>query len=71
MIERTRHRYDNVHRLLDRGRKISAITRVLGLDRETVRRFKTTDPRGGSPREGGAAWFEAAGRSRRPRAGCA
>ncbi|MFE0460400.1 ISL3 family transposase [Kitasatospora sp. NPDC058965] len=43
MVERTRHRYIDVHRLLDQGWTISAIARHLGLDRKTVRKFKTTD----------------------------
>ncbi|MCC9312475.1 ISL3 family transposase [Kitasatospora sp. RB6PN24] len=43
MVERTRHRYTDIHRLLDQGWTISAIARHLSLDRKTVRRFKTTD----------------------------
>ncbi|MBO0653792.1 transposase [Streptomyces triculaminicus] len=43
MIERTRHRYTDIHRLVDAGWTISAITRRLHLDRKTVRRFRDTD----------------------------
>ena len=43
MVERTRHRYADVHRLLERGWTISAIGRHLDLDRKTVRKFKNTD----------------------------
>ncbi|MBV2155067.1 ISL3 family transposase [Kitasatospora sp. SUK 42] len=42
IIERTRDRYADVHRLLDQKWTISAIARHLSLDRKTVRRFKTT-----------------------------
>lgn len=42
LVERTRDRYTDVHRLLDQKWTISAIARHLGLDRKTVRRFKTT-----------------------------
>jgi transposase len=43
IIERTRHRYEDIHRLLDKRWTISAITRRLNLDRKTVRRFRDTD----------------------------
>ncbi|MFE7302670.1 ISL3 family transposase [Streptomyces sp. NPDC057579] len=43
MVERTRHRYEDVHRLVDAGWTISAIARRLHLDRKTVRRFRDTD----------------------------
>ncbi|GGV50272.1 transposase [Streptomyces spectabilis] len=44
MIERTRHRYTDIHRLVDAGWwTISAIARCLHLDRKTVRRFRDTD----------------------------
>ncbi|GGU48788.1 hypothetical protein GCM10010289_81640 [Streptomyces violascens] len=43
MIERTRHRYTDIHRLVDAGWTISAIARRLNLDRKTVRRFRDTD----------------------------
>ncbi|MGW6912012.1 ISL3 family transposase [Streptomyces sp. NPDC054940] len=43
IIERTRHRYEDVHRLVEKGWTISAIARRLGLDRKTVRRFRDTD----------------------------
>ncbi|MFF3699037.1 ISL3 family transposase [Streptomyces sp. NPDC002221] len=43
MVERTRHRHADVHRMLERGWTISAIGRHLGLDRKTVRKFKYTD----------------------------
>ncbi|MFJ4094179.1 ISL3 family transposase [Kitasatospora sp. NPDC089913] len=42
IVERTRDRYADVHRLLERKWTISAIARHLDLDRKTVRRFKTT-----------------------------
>ncbi|MEU0399423.1 transposase [Streptomyces sp. NPDC006197] len=42
LVERTRARYADVHRLLEQKWTISAIARHLGLDRKTVRRFKTT-----------------------------
>lgn len=43
MIERTRHRYEDVHRLLDTGWTVSAIGRRLHhRDRKTVRRFRDT-----------------------------
>lgn len=43
IIERTRHRYEDIHRLLDKRWTISAIARRLNLDRKTVRRFRDTD----------------------------
>jgi transposase len=43
IIERTRHRYEDVHRLVGKGWTISAIARRLNLDRKTVRRFRDTD----------------------------
>jgi hypothetical protein len=43
IIERTRHRYEDIHRLLDKRWTISAIARRLKLDRKTVRRFRDTD----------------------------
>ncbi|MFI0765657.1 ISL3 family transposase [Streptomyces sp. NPDC021218] len=43
IIERTRHRYEHIHRLLEKGWTISAIARQLNLDRKTVRRFRDTD----------------------------
>lgn len=43
IIERTRHRYEDIHRLLEKRWTISAITRRLNLDRKTVRRFRDTD----------------------------
>ncbi|MEW1599381.1 ISL3 family transposase [Streptomyces sp. NPDC093808] len=43
IIERTRHRYEDIHRLLEKRRTISAIARRLNLDRKTVRRFRDTD----------------------------
>ncbi|MCZ0996559.1 ISL3 family transposase [Streptomyces noursei] len=43
IIERTRHRYQDIHQLLDKGWTISAIARRLNLDRQTVRRFRDTD----------------------------
>ncbi|WP_258308847.1 ISL3 family transposase [Streptomyces sp. NWU339] len=43
IIERTRHRYEDIHRLLEKRWTISAIARRLDLDRETVRRFRGTD----------------------------
>nr|WP_158718914.1 ISL3 family transposase [Streptomyces globisporus] len=43
IIERTRHRYEGIHRLLERRWTISAIARRLNLDRKTVRRFRDTD----------------------------
>ncbi|WP_254396457.1 ISL3 family transposase [Streptomyces sp. AC512_CC834] len=42
LVERTRDRYADVHRLLERKWTISAIARHIGRDRKTVRRFKTT-----------------------------
>ncbi|MFF5715173.1 ISL3 family transposase [Streptomyces sp. NPDC012756] len=42
IVERTQDRHTDVHRLLEQGWTISAIARHLGLDRKTVRRFKTT-----------------------------
>lgn len=42
MIERTRHRYADIHRLLDAGWTLSAIGRRLHRDRKTVRRFRDT-----------------------------
>ena len=41
-IQRTRERYADVHRLVDRGWTVSAIARHLQLDRKTVRRFRDT-----------------------------
>ncbi|MFF7601886.1 transposase [Streptomyces mirabilis] len=43
IIERTRHRHEDVHRLVEKGRTISAIARRLNLDRKTVRRFRDTN----------------------------
>lgn len=43
IIERTRHRYEDIHRLVEKGWTISAIGRRLNLDRKTVRRFRDTD----------------------------
>jgi transposase len=43
IIERTRHRYQDVHRLVDAGWTISVIARRLNLDRKTVRHFRDTD----------------------------
>ncbi|MFI8187001.1 ISL3 family transposase [Actinacidiphila glaucinigra] len=43
IIERTRHRYEDIHRLLDKRWTISAIARRLNLDRKTVRRFRDTN----------------------------
>lgn len=42
IVERTRHRYEDIHRLVDKGWTISAIARRLDLDRKTVRRFRDT-----------------------------
>ncbi|MFH9188693.1 ISL3 family transposase [Streptomyces sp. NPDC017673] len=43
IIERTRHRYEDIHRLLEKSWTISAIARRLNLDRKTLRRFRDTD----------------------------
>jgi hypothetical protein len=43
IIERTRHRYEDIHQLLGKRWSISAIARRLNLDRKTVRRFRDTD----------------------------
>ncbi|MFI6359625.1 ISL3 family transposase [Streptomyces sp. NPDC050743] len=43
IIERTRHRYEDIHRLLEKRWTISAIARRLNLDRKTARRFRDTD----------------------------
>ncbi|WP_408997278.1 ISL3 family transposase [Streptomyces europaeiscabiei] len=43
IIERTRHRHEDIHRLVEEGWTISAIARRLNLDRKTVRRFRDTD----------------------------
>ncbi|MGX1676493.1 transposase [Streptomyces sp. NPDC055400] len=43
IIERTRERHADVHRLVDAGWTISAVARRLHLDRKTVRRFRDTD----------------------------
>ncbi|MFD3560218.1 ISL3 family transposase [Streptomyces sp. NPDC058686] len=43
IIERTRQRHADVHRLVNAGWTISAIARRLHLDRKTVRRFRDTD----------------------------
>lgn len=43
IIERTRHRHADIHRLVAAGWTISAIARRLKLDRKTVRRFRDTD----------------------------
>ncbi|MDX3523312.1 ISL3 family transposase [Streptomyces scabiei] len=43
IIERTRHRYEDIHRLLEKRWTISAIARRQNLDRKTVRRFRDTD----------------------------
>ncbi|MFI8500571.1 transposase [Streptomyces sp. NPDC085524] len=43
IIERTRHRHADVHKLVAAGWTISAIARRLHPDRKTVRRFRDTD----------------------------
>ncbi|MFF4828531.1 ISL3 family transposase [Streptomyces sp. NPDC001212] len=43
IVERTRHRYEDIHRLVEKGWTISAIARRLNLDRKTVPRFRDTD----------------------------
>ncbi|MFE2267655.1 transposase [Streptomyces lavendulae] len=43
IIERTRHRHADVHKLVAADRTISAIARRLNIDRKTVRRFRDTD----------------------------
>ncbi|MFJ5840260.1 transposase [Streptomyces shenzhenensis] len=43
IIERTHHRYEDIHRLLENRWTISAIARRLDIDRKTVRRFRDTD----------------------------
>ncbi|WP_285530267.1 transposase [Streptomyces lavendulae] len=43
IIERTRHRHADVHKLLAADWTVSAIARRLNLDRKTVRRFRDTD----------------------------
>ncbi|MFF7756058.1 ISL3 family transposase [Streptomyces sp. NPDC007971] len=43
IIERTRHRYQDIHRLLEKRWTISVIARRLNLDGKTVRRFRDTD----------------------------
>lgn len=42
IVDRARERYEDVHRLLDRGWTISAVARHLQLDRKTVRRYRNT-----------------------------
>jgi transposase len=39
LVRRTRDRYAEIHRWLDAGESLSAISRVTGLDRKTVQRF--------------------------------
>ncbi|WP_455568315.1 transposase [Streptomyces phaeochromogenes] len=43
IIERTRHRYEDIHRRLEKRWTISAIARRLNLSRKTVRRFRDTE----------------------------
>lgn len=43
IIQRTRHRFGDIHGLVKKGWTISAIARRLNLDRKTVRRFRDTD----------------------------
>ncbi|MEV5781355.1 hypothetical protein AB0L42_10100 [Streptomyces sp. NPDC052287] len=43
IIERTRHRNEDIHRRLEKRWRISVIARRLSLDRKTVRRFRDTD----------------------------
>ncbi|MGW8797798.1 transposase [Streptomyces sp. NPDC055775] len=43
IIERTRHRFEDIHHLAEKGWTINAIARRLNLDRKTVRRFRDTD----------------------------
>lgn len=43
IIERTRHRHTDIHRLVAAGWTVSAIARRLNLDRKTVRRFRDTN----------------------------
>lgn len=42
LVERTRHRYEDIHRLLQEGWKVSATARHLDLDRRTVDKYKNT-----------------------------
>ncbi|WKK25068.1 ISL3 family transposase [Streptomyces olivoreticuli] len=42
MVERTRHRYEDIHRLLDEGRTVNGIARDLDLDPRTVDKYKKT-----------------------------
>ncbi|MFE2070613.1 hypothetical protein ACFXDH_51060 [Streptomyces sp. NPDC059467] len=44
IIERTRHRYEDIHRLLEKRWTLSAIARRLNHDPKTVRRFRGTGP---------------------------
>jgi len=39
LVTRTRERYAEIHRRLDAGESLSAISRITGLDRQTVQRF--------------------------------
>lgn len=42
IVERTRHRYEDIHRLLDEGRTVNGIARHLSLDPRTVDKYKKT-----------------------------
>ncbi|WP_149038134.1 ISL3 family transposase [Kitasatospora sp. MBT63] len=42
LVERTRHRYTDVHRLLDEGRTVAAVARELDLDWRTVNKYRKT-----------------------------
>ncbi|MFC9221765.1 hypothetical protein ACFT8W_13555 [Streptomyces hygroscopicus] len=44
IVERTRHRYEDIHRLLEKDWTISVSARRLELGRKTVRRFRDTGP---------------------------
>ncbi|MFE5109506.1 transposase [Streptomyces sp. NPDC056663] len=43
ITERTRHRFEDIHHLAEKGWTINAIARRLNLDSRTVRRFRDTD----------------------------
>ncbi|MDQ0836152.1 DNA-binding NarL/FixJ family response regulator [Streptomyces achromogenes] len=64
IIERTRHRYEDIHRLLEKGWTISAIARRLNLDRKTCAASATPTSTSCSPPPASAAPTASWSRSR-------
>ena len=59
LVTRTRERYAEIHRRLDVGESLSAISRATGLDRKTVQRFAARRQRRGAAGQGHQPGIEA------------